>query len=121
MINTVGQIEHLIPLDTVDPQRVADELDKLIEDQNERIEADRPLSPVPLLWLAIAKVAGGIVNITEALITAKKSQLDQGRAAGLTYRVIATNKTNSVARIIDGPKAPPVPIYVKTERVPFQE
>jgi hypothetical protein len=64
---TIRQHAHLIPA-TIDPLAVAQHHAALCADQERRIAAGLPTSPVPLVWLALAMAAGLSVDVESGRI-----------------------------------------------------
>jgi hypothetical protein len=55
---------------------VAEHFSSLVVDQNARLATDQPVSPVPLLWLALARAAGLNVEIeTGRIISGPRQEL----------------------------------------------
>lgn len=107
-MNTAQSIAHLIDDNTLDIDRVATHLDDLIADQMRRIDQNRRLSPVPLLWLAMALTAGLEVTIEGAVVAGPHAAHHIAREAGLTIETYAANASDTIGRIIDGPRNPPM-------------
>lgn len=113
---THDTITHLIDDNTLDASHVAQRLSDLITDQNHRIKHGHNLSPLPLLWLAMALAAGLQVIIEFAVITGPHDAHERARQAGLEIETYATNAANAIGRIVDGPHNPPCHAILHTAR-----
>ncbi|RIK38004.1 MAG: hypothetical protein DCC55_22455 [Chloroflexi bacterium] len=117
MTTTRDEIAHLLDPAHIDIDQVAHNLDLLIADQNQRIKLDRPLSSIPLLWLAIARTVGLTVRIETATAWGAHGLFTQAANAGLSFQPLATSPENRIALIIDGPHNPLMTYSIRAESI----
>lgn len=78
----LGQHSHLLPLG-VDALAVAEHFAGLVQDQDARLAAGDIVSPIPLLWVALAQSAGLVIDVaTGRIIDGPRAQLPVFVAGG---------------------------------------
>lgn len=109
--------EHLIKPNTLSINLVERCLVSLIHDQERRIEESRKLSPVPLLWLAMAWTAGLEISIENAAVAGSHDAFAIATDAGLTIDPVASNIEHRIGIIASGPHATLVTCSIRPEQI----
>jgi hypothetical protein len=112
--------QHLIKPNTLRIDLVERCLVSLLHDQNRRIKQNRPLSPVPLLWLAMAWAAGLEISIENAAVAGSHSAFTVATNAGLTIDPVASNAEHVIGVIANGPHNPPITYPTQPESLAQQ-